>query len=181
MTSVAALPAPGTRRRAAYENWRPPIVGVSVLAIVRNGRLLLLQLHDGSYVLPTANVEDGQSPEEAAQGALAGLVPGLPVQRQVVVDRVQMRRRRVFSHVVVTEALTAPEVRALTFRDPRADVQVLPTTRALAVLPPGAQLRAVLGLQAASIGAVLHLNDGQIARVEDVRPRSARSRTSGGR
>ncbi|MFJ8774513.1 hypothetical protein [Streptomyces microflavus] len=181
MTSVAALPAPGARRGAPYENWRPPIVGVTVLAIVRNGRLLLLQLHDGSYVLPTSGVEDEQSPEEAAQGALTGLLPGLPVQRRVVVDWVQMRRRQVFTHVVVTEPLTGPEVRALTYRDPRADVQVLPTARALAMLPPRAQLRAVLGLQAASIGAVLHLNDGQIARVEDVLPRSARSRTSGRR
>ncbi|MEU3008025.1 hypothetical protein [Streptomyces sp. NPDC006863] len=177
MTSVAALPAPGARRGAPYENWRPPIVGVTVLAIVRNGRLLLLQLHDGSYVLPTSGVEDEQSPEEAAQGALTGLPSGLPVQRRVVVDWVQMRRRQVFTHVVVTEPLTGTEVRALTYRDPRADVQVLPTRRALAVLPPRAQLRAALGLQAATIDATFHLADGRIARVEDARPHDVLSYT----
>ncbi|MEU1221373.1 hypothetical protein [Streptomyces microflavus] len=135
---------------------------------------MLLRLYDGTFVLPTGNVEDGRSPEEAAQSVLAGGPASvLPVQRQVAVDRVQMRRRQVVTHVVVTEPLTGTEVRALTYRDPRADVQVLPVTRALSVLPRKAQLRAILGLQAAAIGAMFHLQDGHIARVEDVRPHDA--------
>ncbi|MGW7090082.1 hypothetical protein ACWGH2_42235 [Streptomyces sp. NPDC054871] len=143
---------------------------MSVLALVGNSDLVLARFHDGTLVLPTGDVEDGQSPEAAGRAVLTGLAASLPVERQVAVDETQMRRRKVITHVVITEPLSAREACALVYRDPRADVHVLPRTRALSVLTHKAQLRAFLGLQAAAIGAMLYLRDGQITRVEDVRP-----------
>lgn len=175
--TVALVHPPAPRRRAPYENWRPPIIGVSVLTLVGNSDLVLPRFHDGTYVLPTGDVEDGQSPEAAGRAVLTGLAASLAVQRQVAVDEVQMRRRKVITHVVITEPLSVREACALAYRDPRADVQVLPRTRALSVLTHKAQLRAFLGLQAAAIGAMLYLLDGQIVRVEDIRPHHARPYT----
>ncbi|MEU1149341.1 hypothetical protein ACFYO9_29260 [Streptomyces sp. NPDC005863] len=170
MTAIALFAAPSARRRAPYENWRPPIIGVSVLAPVGNSDLVLPRFQDGTFALPTGAVEKGQSPEDAGRAVLTGLADELPVQRRVVVDEVQMRRRQVITYVVITEPLTSREACALVYRDPRADLLVLPKRHALSSLARKGKLRAFLGLQAAEIGAMLHLRDGQISRVEDVQP-----------
>ncbi|MFJ2441069.1 MULTISPECIES: hypothetical protein [unclassified Streptomyces] len=118
--------------------------------------------------MPTGTVEEGQSPEEAARAVLTGLLDGLPVRRRVAVDQVQMRRRKVITHIVVTAPLTVREASALTYRDPRAAVKVLPTAQALAALPERARMRALLGLQALAIRAMVHMRDGEIQRLESV-------------
>ncbi|MFE7660400.1 hypothetical protein [Streptomyces celluloflavus] len=168
MTPVATPPAPAPQKRGPYENWRPPITGVGVLAPVGATSLVLPCLPGGALVLPTGTVQEGQSPEEAAQAVLTGLPHGLPVRRRVAVDQVQMRRRKITTHIVVTAPLTVREARALTYRDPRAGVQVLLTAQALAALPERAQMRALLGLQALAIGAMIYMRDGEIQRLESV-------------
>ncbi|AYN30647.1 hypothetical protein DUI70_0144 [Streptomyces albus] len=124
----------------------------------------------GALVLPTGTVKDGQSLEEAAQAVLTGLPGGLPIRRRVAVSQVQMRRRRVITHIVVTAPLTAQEANSLSYRDARADARVLPTARAVAALPERARDRVLLGLQALAIGATVYVRDGEIQRMESVPP-----------
>lgn len=167
MMPVAAPPVARPRTRAPYENWRPPIIGVSVLALVGATSLVLPYLPGGTWTLPTGAVEDGQSPEEAAsQAMLTGLPGGLPVQRRVAVDQVQLRRRKVITHLVVTAPLTTSEAHALTYRDPRAEVRVVRTAQALGALSERARFRALLGLQTFTIGATVYLRDGEVQRIE---------------
>ncbi|QUI32626.1 hypothetical protein H9W91_18505 [Streptomyces alfalfae] len=168
MTSVAALPVPKPRTRAPYENWRPPIIGVSVLAPVGATGLVVPCMPGGTLVLPTGTVEDGQSPEEAAQAVLTGLPDGLPIRRRVAVSQVQMRRRKVITHLVVTAPLAVQEAHSLMYRDVRADVRVLPTEKAVAALPEKSRARVLLGLQALAIGAMVYVRDGEIQRIDSV-------------
>ncbi len=121
-------------------------------------------------MLPAGAVEHDQSPEEAAQAVLTGLPDGLPVRRRVAVDQVQMWRRKVITHIVVTAPLTRGQAETLTYRDPRAEVRVLPTVQAVAALPERAGARALLGLQALAIGALVYVRDGEIQRLESVPP-----------
>ncbi|MFD8965089.1 hypothetical protein ACFV0C_08805 [Streptomyces sp. NPDC059568] len=122
----------------------------------------------GDLVLPVGNVEDHQTPEEAAQLVLPGAPNGLPILRRVAVDQVQMRRRKVVTHIVVTSSLTQKDAMGLAYRDPRAILRVLHTTQAVAELPERARARALLGLQALAIGVMAYLEDGTVQRLESV-------------
>ncbi|MFD0509490.1 hypothetical protein ACFQ0Q_00355 [Streptomyces aureus] len=115
--------ATALRQHSGYTNWRPAITGVTVLALVGVDNLVLPRLM-GGLVLPTGTVEDGQSPEDAAQLVLSGMPGGLPIQRRVAVDEEHTRRRKVISHLVVTAPLTVEEAQCLVYRDPRADTDV---------------------------------------------------------
>ncbi|MFJ4686214.1 hypothetical protein [Streptomyces sp. NPDC088789] len=166
MRPVALPPATGPRARAPYENWRPPITGVSVLALVGATSLVVPHLPSGTWALPTGSVEGEQSPEEAAQAVLTPLYGPLPIHRRVLVDRVQMRRRAVITHLVVTKPLTAYEAYTFSYRDPRAELRIVRTEQALASLPERARLRALVGLQTLAIGATAHLRDGEVQQLE---------------
>ncbi|MEU7228911.1 hypothetical protein [Streptomyces chrestomyceticus] len=168
MTPLAAAPDPAPRRRPPYKNWRPPIISVHVLVPVGATGLALPGFPDDAVVLPTGPVEGGQTPEEAAQAVFAGLPDGLPIGRRVAVDQVQMTRRKIISHIVVTAPLTMQEAGALTYRDPRTDVQVLPTGQAMAALPERARTRALLGFQAIAIGSIVYVQDGRTQRLESM-------------
>ncbi|WP_432104086.1 hypothetical protein [Streptomyces sp. bgisy091] len=162
----ALAPTAAPRRRAPYENWRPPIVGVSVLVPVGAHELALVRVPGGALVLPTGAFEQEQSSEEAAQAVFTGL----PVRRRVAVEQVQMRRRTVITHLVVTDSLTRGVAEVLAYRDPRAEVHILPTVQAVAALPQRARSRALLGLQALAIGAMVYIRDGEVQRLESVPP-----------
>nr|BAP34732.1 hypothetical protein [Streptomyces sp. ML694-90F3] len=170
MTRPVSLPGSAPRRRAPYENWRPPIIGVSVLAPVGTTDLLLPCLPGNALVLPTGTVEDGQSPEDAARAVLRGMPDGLPVRRRVAVDQVQMRRRKIITHLVATEPLTPGNCRALAYRDPRATIRVLPVGQALESLHHKVRTRVVLGLQALATGAVIYTEDGQMPQLKAMPP-----------
>lgn len=161
-------PTATPRTRTPYENWRPPIVGVSVLIPVGAHELALASVPGSALVLPTGAVEHDQSPEEAAQAVLTGLPGGLPVRRRVAVEQVQLRRRKIITHLVVTAPLTRCVAEQLAYRDVRATVHVLPTVQAVAALPQRARARALLGLQALAIGAMVHIRDGEVQRLESV-------------
>ncbi|MFB6839751.1 hypothetical protein [Streptomyces sp. NPDC056361] len=158
--SPAYAPGP-VRPRALYENWRPPVVGVGVLVPVGADHLVLVRTC-GTLAIPTGTVEDAQSPTDAARSVLTGLPGGLPVQRHIAVEHVQMRRRQVTTHAVVTRSLLPEQVKRLTYRDPRAKVCIVPTTDAVAALTERGRARVLLGLQALAIGATAYVDDGRI-------------------
>ncbi|MEV7205272.1 MULTISPECIES: hypothetical protein [unclassified Streptomyces] len=159
MTSAAPSRIARPRALEPYENWRPPIIGVSVLAPVGATGLILPCIFGDIPLLPTGAVEEGQSPEEAAQAVLTGLPGGLPIRRRVAVDQVQMRRRKVITHLVATESLTVQEANALAYRDARAQIRVFSTTQAIHALPERSRRRVLLGLQALAIGAMVDARD----------------------
>ncbi|MET9833930.1 hypothetical protein ABZ078_32570 [Streptomyces sp. NPDC006385] len=74
-----------------------------------------------------------------------------------------MRRRKVITHVLATEPMTRMEVGHLTYRDPRADVRVLPTMQVIDKLTPKGRLRALVGLQALPTGETAHIG-GDVVR-----------------
>jgi hypothetical protein len=122
----------------------------------------------GDFRIPVGSVNDDQAAEQAAQFTLPGLPGGLPIRRCVAVDEVQMRRRKVITHIVVTAPLTEADAARLAYRDPRAELRALPTGRAIAELPQRARERALLGLQALAIGVVAYLEDGVVQCLEAV-------------
>ncbi|MFC9624434.1 hypothetical protein ACFTXM_32145 [Streptomyces sp. NPDC056930] len=83
-------------------------------------------------------------------------------------DEVQMRRRKIITHILVTGPITREDTARLTYRDPRAVLRALPTVRAIADLPEDARARALIGFQALTIGAVAHLEAGTVQRLEPV-------------
>lgn len=154
--------------RAPYENWRPPSIGVSVLVPVGAHEVALACVPGGTLVLPTGAIEHDQSPEEAARAVLTGLPEGLPVRRTVAVEQVQMRRRKIITHLVVTDPLTRRVAEMLVYRDLRAEVHILPTVQAVAALPQRARARALISLQALAIGAMVYIRDGEVQWLEAV-------------
>ncbi|MFF0754384.1 hypothetical protein [Streptomyces sp. NPDC004267] len=152
--------SPG-RQPAIYENWRPPVVGVGVLIPVGADHLVLVRTC-GILAIPTGAVEYTQSPEGAARTVLTGLPDGLPVRRHVAVQSVQMRRRQVITHTVATSPLHPEQVSCLVYRDPRAEVCILPTADAVAALTDRGRARLLLGLQALAIGATAYVRDGRV-------------------
>ncbi|WP_326708012.1 hypothetical protein OG758_48595 [Streptomyces sp. NBC_01474] len=159
--------ATALRKHSGYANWRPAITGVTVLALVGVDNLVLPCLM-GGLVLPTGAVEDGQSPQHAAQLVLSGMPGDLPIQRRVAVDEEHTRRRKIISHLVVTAPLTVEEAQCLVYRDPRADTDVLRTTEAVSLLTEPARARALLGLQALAINAMVYNHNGAIEHLESV-------------
>jgi hypothetical protein len=65
------------RKTGPYENWRPPVIGVSLLVPVGADTLVVADLR-GLTMMPTGSVHDGQTPEQAAQDVLRGTPNGLP-------------------------------------------------------------------------------------------------------
>ncbi|MFC9616633.1 hypothetical protein [Streptomyces sp. NPDC056938] len=159
--------ATALHKPSGYANWRPAVTGVTVLALVGVDSLVLPCLM-GGLVLPTGAVEDGQSPQDAAQLVLSGMPGGLPIQRRVAVDEVHTRRRKVISHLVVTALLAVEEAQYLAYRDPRADMSVLRTTEAVPLLTETARARTLLGLQALAINAMVYNRNGAIEHLEYV-------------
>ncbi len=79
-TVTAVIPALRSadpeQRTAPYENWRPPVIGVSLLVPVGPDSLVVADLND-LIVMPTGSVYDGQKSREAAHYVLHG-PEGLP-------------------------------------------------------------------------------------------------------
>lgn len=169
---AAAVPPDGpVRARAAYENWRPALTGVMLLVPVGGDGLLFTDTAGrGALSLPTGAVEAEEAPEVAAQRALKGAHGPIPVQRQVAVNRTQMRRRKVITHLVSMAPITPAEAQEVTYRDPRAVLHVLPTERAARSLPPRARALLLLGLQALAAGVKAYIEDDIIQRLEAVTP-----------
>ncbi|MFI7103303.1 hypothetical protein ACIBK8_28605 [Streptomyces sp. NPDC050161] len=158
--SRTTTPTPA-RKTAPYEDWRPPITGVSLLIPVGVDALAVVDFL-GSIMMPTGTVHTGQTPEQAAQDVLHGAPDGLPLLRRVVLTRSQTRRRKVITHVLATTPMTRADVGHLKYRDPRADVRVLPTMRIINGLPTPARLLALVGLQALATGETAYLEGGLV-------------------
>ncbi|MCX4826050.1 hypothetical protein OG883_40990 [Streptomyces sp. NBC_01142] len=122
----------------------------------------------GNLMLPVGAMDCERTPEEAAQHVFVGAPDGIPVLRRVLRDSVQMRSRKVITHLVATAPLTQEAVAPLTYRDPRATLHALPTARVIAELPERARRRALLGLQALAIGQTAYLEDGVLQRSRPV-------------
>lgn len=148
------------RHSAAYENWKPPLVGVALLMPVGPDRLVVADLH-GLLMLPIGDVRTGQSPEAAAQRVLASR-HGLPPLRQVVMDQVQMRRRKVITHVLASPPMTCTAIDGLAYRDPRAEVRVMPTVQFIGEVWPKARLRILVAMQALATGTTAWIEGGAV-------------------
>jgi hypothetical protein len=122
----------------------------------------------GYFVLPHGTVEDGQTPEQAAHGVLAGPSGGIPIQQCVAVVSTQARRRKITTHLVMTAPLSPADTERLLYWDPRGELRVLPTPVAIAALPSRASEWALLGLQSLAVGVVSYLEDGVVQRLEAV-------------
>jgi hypothetical protein len=144
----------------AYANWRPPVIGVQLLVPVGTDCLLVADTL-GGVVLPVDAVHDGESPWQAAQHVLRGAPHGIPVLRRVVIESRQMRRRKVITHVMATDLLPRETVAPFTYRDPRAELIVLPTDRVIE-RKPTARLRILLALQALAVGETAYVEDGAV-------------------
>jgi hypothetical protein len=153
--------SPPERRAAPYENWRPPVVAVSLLIPVGADALVVADLR-GSILVPTGMVQHGQTPQQAAQDVLRGAPEGLPLLRRVALAWVQTRRRKVITHVLATVPMPRMDVGCLIYRDPRADVRVLPTMHAVGDLPKQARLRILVGLQALATGKTAYIEGGEV-------------------
>ncbi|MGW1496851.1 hypothetical protein [Streptomyces sp. NPDC002402] len=169
MSTITAPAIPDSRRAdpvparttAPYENWRPPVIGVSLLVPVGPDALVVADLL-GSLMMPNGSVHDGQTPEQAARDVLRGAPDSFLLLRRVALARVQMRRRTVITHVLATAPMTREAARHLIYRDPRAEVHVLPTMRLIDDLPPRARQRVLVGLQALATGQTAYLEEGVV-------------------
>lgn len=163
------------RKTAPYENWRPPLVGVSVLVPLGTTCLLVAELR-GDLLVPCGPVHDGQTPEEAVQNVLLGAPSGIPVLRRVAVDWAQMRRRQISTYVVATKPLVHADAARLAYRDGRADLQMLPIAQATSALPSLAQARVLAGVKALADGEMAYLEAGILSRTESARFTGSRPR-----
>jgi hypothetical protein len=146
---------------ARYENWRPPVIGVAFLIPVGADALVVADLR-GLITLPTGSVHDGQTPEQAAQDVLRGSTDGLPLLRRVVLTSTQTRRRKVITHHLATEPMTRQTVGQLIYRDPRADVRVLPTLRVLDSVTAAGKQRILVALQALATGTTAYIEGNTV-------------------
>ncbi|MGY1502926.1 hypothetical protein ACW4TU_41230 [Streptomyces sp. QTS52] len=147
---------------ARYENWRPPAIGVSLLIPVGTDELVVADLL-GSITLPTGAVHYGHKTlEQATQDVLWGVPDGLPLLRRVALAWVQARRRQVITHVMATEPMTPETVGHLIYRDPRADVRVLPITRILDSHPVHGRIRISAALQSLATGETAYIEGGVV-------------------
>ena len=157
---AALVPTP-----AHYENWRPPVIGVSLFIPVGTDGLVVADPL-GSTMLPTGTVRDGQTLEQAAEDVLGGAPDGLPALRRVVMACVQMRRRKVITHVLATAPMSRASVARLTYRDRRVPVRVLPTVRVIGELPVQGRLRVLVTLQALATGEMAYIEGGVVRPAE---------------
>jgi hypothetical protein len=153
-TTTATAPP---QRRHAYENWRPPVIGVSLLIPVGTDCIAVADLR-GLLMLPVGSVHDGQTPEEAGYQVLTDPSGGLKLLRLVAVDTVQLRRRKVITHVVAAAPMTREAVTGLVYRDPRATVRVMPTLQLLDQRSTGRK-RLLVSLQATATGETAWIED----------------------
>ncbi|MFD9187202.1 hypothetical protein ACFWCA_03145 [Streptomyces phaeochromogenes] len=149
------------QRVAPYENWRPPVIGVCLLVPVGADCIAVADLR-GMLMLPVGGVYDGQTPEAAARGVLSGPPSGLRVLRRVAVDWVQTRRRKVITHVLASAPMTREAVGQLIYRDPRADLRILPTVHVLNDQSAPGRLRILVALQALAIGEIAFIEEGMV-------------------
>ncbi|MEV2234951.1 hypothetical protein AB0H69_41200 [Streptomyces phaeochromogenes] len=161
-TAHSADPVPA-QKTASYQNWRPPVIGVSLLVPVGSDSLAVADLR-GVILMPTGTVHAGQTPEQAVQDVLRGAPDGLPLLRRVALSCVQMRRRKVITHVLATESMPREGVGRLSYRDPRADVRVLPTMRVVDSLTAGGRQRVLVALQALATGETAYIEGGVVRR-----------------
>ncbi|MFD8391064.1 hypothetical protein ACFV2N_18150 [Streptomyces sp. NPDC059680] len=157
----AATATSPVRPRAAYENWRPPVIGVALLVPVGPG-LSRRRRPAGTLMLPVGGVYNGKALEEAAHRLLSRLADGLQFLRRVAVGWVQTRRRKVITHVQAAAPTTVATVEELAYRDPRATVRVLPTLQLLDQVWPTARIRILVGLQALAIGEAACIEAGVV-------------------
>ncbi|MET7474681.1 hypothetical protein ABZT17_10035 [Streptomyces sp. NPDC005648] len=137
------------------------MIGVSLLVPVGPDSLVVADLRE-LILIPTGPVYDGQQPREAAHSVLRGAKEGLPLLRRVALTCTRMRRRKVITHVWATEPMTREAVGHLEYRDPRANVRVLPTMRVLDDLPPQGRLRFLVALQALATSGTAYIEDGVV-------------------
>jgi hypothetical protein len=159
MAVPASLVVSETRRRAVYEDWRPPVIGVALLIPVGAGCLAVADLQ-GLLMLPVGGVFGQQTPMEAASRVLFGPPGDLRLLRRVAVDWVQTRRRKVITHVMATAPLTPDNVERLIYRDARARVRVMATHQFVDQVWPGVRPRILVGLQALATGTTAYLAGG---------------------
>ncbi|MFF7452183.1 MULTISPECIES: hypothetical protein [unclassified Streptomyces] len=157
---TARTTAPAQRRHAAYENWRPPVIGVSLLVPVGADCITVTDLR-GMLMLPVGGVHDGQTPEEAGYEVLDDPSGELRILRRVAVDWVQTRRRKVITHVMAAAPMTRSAATGLTYRDPRATVRVIPTLQFLDQRPTG-RTRLLVSLQALATGDTACIEGGVV-------------------
>jgi hypothetical protein len=81
--------------------------------------------------------------------------------RRVAVDWVQMRRRKVITHVMAAAPMTGEAVTGLIYRDPRATVRVIPTLQFLDQWPTG-RARLLVSRQALATGDPACIEDGVV-------------------
>ncbi|MCM3264761.1 hypothetical protein M3765_12115 [Streptomyces thermoviolaceus] len=148
------------RRHVPYENWRPPVIGVSLLVPVGADCITVVDLR-GMLMLPVGALHDGQTPEEAGYRVLTDPSGRLRLVRRVAVDSVQTRRRKVITHVMAAAPMTRGTVRSLVYRDPRAIVRVMPTLQVLDQWSIG-RTRLLVSLQAMATGDTACIEGGVV-------------------
>ncbi|MER5582335.1 hypothetical protein ABT090_11905 [Streptomyces asoensis] len=158
---TATATTPAQRRRAPYGNWRPPVVGVSLLVPVGADCITVVEL-GGMLMLPVGGVCDGQTPEQAGHRVLTDPSGRLRFQRRVAVDTAQTRRRKVITHILAAAPMTHNTATGLVYRDPRATVRVMPTLHLFDQWPTG-RARLVVSLQALATGDTADIEDGVVS------------------
>ncbi|MFD4258519.1 hypothetical protein ACFWR9_13015 [Streptomyces sp. NPDC058534] len=89
--------------------------------------------------------------------------PGeLRMLRRVAVDWVQMRRRKVITHVLAAAPISCEAVMSVSYRDPRATVRVMPALQVIDQVWPPARTRILVGLQALATGETAFIEAGQV-------------------
>ncbi|WP_163015588.1 hypothetical protein [Streptomyces sp. Tu 4128] len=173
-----ATPTRTAPDRAPYDNWRPPIVGVSLLVPIGADCIAVADLR-GMLMLPTGGLHEGQTLHEAARRVLTDPSGELQLLRRVTVDRVQTRRRKVITHVMAAAPLTHEAVPGLVYRDPRATIRVIPTMQFLDQTCPEGKRRLLISLQALATGEAAAM-DGGVVRAAAPGPRALDARVAQG-
>ncbi|MFD4133578.1 hypothetical protein [Streptomyces goshikiensis] len=141
-----------------YQDWRSPLVGWALLVPVVGGcgDILVADVSgQGVLVLPVGSVDDNQPAPD-----IAGILTGVRVYTLLVEDTTQMRRRKVTTRVLATLPVQRDEVPALTYRDPRAVLRILPADEVLARMPELARPRLALALQSLATGDPTYIFNG---------------------
>lgn len=115
-----------------------------------------------SLVLPTGIVNEGETPEQAAQSLLEGTPGGLPGLRRVAVDQVQMQRRKIITYFVVTQPLTRLQAATLIYRIQSCASN--PRRKPSPTFQTG-RVHEHSCLQARAIGAMAYAQDGTVQRL----------------
>ncbi len=155
MTSAA--PTAGSAVASLYVNWRPPLVWTAVIALVEPDHLLVLDLGNGTALLPGGPVHEGLTPAQAAQAALSGAGSEQLALRPVLVDERQLTRRKVIVHTFITLPIPLEQADCLQPSDPRPSPLIICRRHALALLPRRARLRAQFALATQEAAETAHV------------------------